>query len=369
MEGDTQVDQKNLIVAINYKNFVNSLIRLLNALQMKAKEFINDENSVRYNKFIKSCDDLIKGFTIDDSLNRGKIVKKIYKTITHHLDKFYPASDELFTMTDNNNQRITIIPGIDINLILNKITNKNEFWSHMYMMYISSASMISANNSKKNEKVNETIPKIKKQIQEYGIINNDEVMNPFIGLEITDETCSMNDMFANLENFKKPEQGESEEKMLESVLKMTGIDKMIDLKKLNEQLKNIEQEDIDMATDKVSELLGGKNDSDVRDVCGTLIEGIVNDIRSNPNMKIGDLLSVAKTVSERVGNTIDQKKMRKTATQMMSMIQKGEEQFKNLKDEKGNPVGQQLFNAMSLVMPNGFQNGVPNKKTSKKQKN
>lgn len=361
MSEDNQINQKNLTVAINYKYFITSLIEILNLLNNKSNEVDLtklDSSIKKYSNIIKNhskfrnvCSELKTGFSSDDDeFDKGRIVKKIYKVLTQHLDKLYPDPDiSLFSLTNENNEKITIIPGLDIGLVA-KSLDENELkilWTHVYMLYISSVGMISVNNSHKKEgKVWDVLPKMKQKVAEFGINKDGQIFNPFVGVGSSSGECTVDSMFSGIDNIQKPSEGQS----IEEVLKLTGVDKLVDINQLNEQLKNVKQEDIDEATRNITKLLGAEHDSDISEVCGTLVENIVKDLKENPDGGIKNMFDVAKSVSQKVGKTIEKNKMRKTALQLTEFLKNGENNLKNMKDDKGNPIGKNIMNSLSIPL-------------------
>jgi hypothetical protein len=62
------------------------------------------------------------------------------------------------------------------------------------------------------------------------------------------------------------------------------------------------------------------------------------------------MFDVAKSVSEKVGKTISRRKMKKTARQLTEFLKNGESNLQNMKDDKGNPIGKNIMNSLSLPL-------------------
>jgi hypothetical protein len=114
--------------------------------------------------------------------------------------------------------------------------------------------------------------------------------------------------------------------------------------KINEQLKNISEKEITSATKNITQILGAEEGSDVADVCDTLVRSIVDNLKEKG---ISDMMGTLKSISESVDKNIDKEKMKKTAKTMQGFMMNSEQRLKEMKDEKGNPIGDKLFNAMS----------------------
>jgi hypothetical protein len=128
---------------------------------------------------------------------------------------------------------------------------------------------------------------------------------------------------------------------------MLGVDKMFDEKKLNEELKEIGDKQINEATEKIVGLLGASNNPEVKDVCNILIQDIVNNFKENGISNIGDTL---KKVAENAKKNIEISKMKKTAESMKFFMANSQNNMKDMKDANGNPIGQQMMNSMAIPL-------------------
>jgi hypothetical protein len=387
-----EFSEKNFMIAINQKYFTVSLLEIINMVEIKSKEIDlsspNVTNKIKKNhKRLRTCCETIKdGFipkkTNEDIQNmqdnedneeydKGKIIKKIYKILTKNIKKLYPDPQvDLFLLKNENNETVTIIPGCDIGLVIHNFTKEelDTLWNHVYMMYISSVHMISEiNNHKKTGELWEVIPKLKEKVMKSGLIigKDKKTFNPFIGLYQMQESgdYDVNKMFTNVEELKTVS---GEGMTIEDVFKMIGIDNMININLLNEQLKNCKEEDINDATDNITKLLGAEADDDVKDVCHTLVKEIVSDLKING---LTSMLDTAKSISEKVGKNMDEEKMNKTAGKLSDLMANGEEKLKDMKDENGVNIGQQIFDKLKIPMQLArAMNSNSNKKTKQKHK-
>lgn len=349
---------KKIEIQVHHKYFTTSLIEILNLLLKQSCEIDFDklDVSVKQNvKVIKShtklrsvCNELKKGFSSEQcDFDQGRIIKKIYRVLTQNLDKLYPDPDKsLFTLKNDKGETVTIIPGLDMGLVTGSLNEEDtaSLWGHMYMLYVSSVAMISAiNNHKKEGKVWDVVPKIKEKVTKLGMFGKS--FNPFVGLMNETTEYNVKTMFEKIDDIKAPS-GPS----MEDIFKMTGVDKLVDVNQLGEQLKNVKQEDINEATASIAKLLGAEHDSDIREVCGTLVEGIVSDLKANPDGGLKGMFETAKSVTEKLGPTIDKAKMKKTASKLTSFLKNGESNLKNMKDDKGNPIGEKIMESLKLPL-------------------
>lgn len=362
--------QKNFNILINNKHFITSLTEILNILSNKSKEINIDEldlnlkhNVILYKDHVrlrKSCAALIHNFTSpnpENGFKEGPIIKKVYKTLTQYMGHFFPnSSNELFCLHNENGAVVTIIPSIDFGLVT-KHMSENELtnlWGYLYMLYISTVGMIvEANKHKKEEKVGENLPEMREKVTKMGLMKDGKIFNPFVGLHTESGNYDVETMFSNID--KTAPTGPS----MEDMMKLTGVDKLIDLGQLKEQLNNVKQEDIRDATKNITQMIGAEGDQDVDDVCSTLVGEIVKELKANPNAGLQNLFDITGKITGNLGNKLDKQKMAKTATKLMGFLQNGESNLKNLTDNQGNPIGEQIMKSLEgpLKFAQNFQPG------------
>ena len=342
-------DNKHFTIQLNHKYFILSLVELVDTIAKKSNELEDVKNNSNQVKLRHVCGELKSGFTSDKSeFDQARIVKKIYKVITKNITKLYQTPTiDLFSLKDDKGSTVTIIPGLDIKLVVDKFTNEELelFWGHFSMLYIASVEMVTIiNNHKKEGKVWDIIPKLKEKVIKVGITRNGKMFNPYIGIMRDNDTYDVGKMFENVDKLETPE-GLS----LETIFKYTGIDKMVDPSQIQDQLQNIKPEEISDATRQITKLLGAENDKDINEVCGTLVEGIVDDLRQNKGGLKG-MFETAKSVTEKLGSKLDKNKMKKTAQQMTGFLQNGESNLRGMTDDKGNNIGEKIFQSIKLPL-------------------
>jgi hypothetical protein len=362
-----QMNPEDIYAGINHKYFSESLLKLVDLIEDKSKEIIEatkasyDSNSQPEPDFKKTnkyknhqqlqnqCQALRNGFSgkIKD-FDQGKVIKKVYKMLTQNMDKFFPDQNlELFQLKEKDGAFVTIIPGVIMNLVVKNASPEfmNQLWGNLYMLYISAANLINyVNKSKKDEKILELIKNMQAKVVEMGIIKQDELFNPFVGLNAETGEYNVEQMFANIENAP-----EGENMSMDSVLKMSGIDKMFDMKELSKQLKDIKDDEINEATEKITGLLGAKGDNDISEVCHELITNIVHDLKNDQSGNL-NMFEIAQSVAKKVGGNMKKDKFSKTANQFNKFMENSQDKLKDLKDDKGNPIGDKFLNGVNIPM-------------------
>jgi hypothetical protein len=349
----SEQDNKDLVVQI--QRFTASSIGMLTLLNDVCTSRLSDNTNVSQKertlttKFLNSSKQFLTDIKQNtDTFNSTRFVKKAY-TALRTIDgcNYLKAKDsKLFSMRDDNKRIVTILSGIDLRIgyrLLNE-EQLEQFWQYIYLFSSSVYNMIKQVNAIKFNNqihVNETLQYIEGYLTKTGIIFNNMVFNPFIGVGESKEQYSLNEMFTGKELPK-------EHKMsIDSVLNMLGVDKMLDEHKLDEQLRDIGQEQVNEATEKIASLLGAENNSEIKEVCETLIQDIVVNLRENGIGNIGETLQ---KVAQNARGKIELSKMQKTAESMKNFMANSQERVKNLKDENGNPIGEELLNNLSMPM-------------------
>ena len=361
-------NQEEIYAGINHKYFSDALLKFIDLVETKSKEIVEltqatwDGDSQTEPDFKKTnkyknhinlqnqCKVLRNGFSgkIKD-FDQGKVIKKVYKVLTQNIDKFFPNNDiALFQLKEKDGASVTIVPGIIINLVVKNATEEfmNHLWGNLYLMYISAANLINyVNKNKKDEKITEIIPKMQIKVVEMGIIKQDDLFNPFAGLNGETGEFNIENMFSNLENM--PEGGAN--MSMDGVLKMSGIDKMFDMQELSKQLKDIKEDDINEATEKITSLIGAKGDNDVSEVCSELVKNIVNDLKNDQSGNL-NMFDIAQNVAKKVGGSMKKDKFNKTASQFNKFMENSQDKLKDLKDDKGNQIGDKFMNGVNIPM-------------------
>ena len=346
----SESENNNRDIVTQIQRFTASSISMLSLLQVASNKDNLEDNRKTKERFTETSQKFIDSLkNSDETFDYTRFIKKAYSTLKTEIQckQLREKDRELFNVRDKENRIITILPGIDLKYGYTHLEEKEQtqFWQYMYLFTDSVFCMIRNSNTikfNKHSHVVETLNFIELEMGKTGIIFNNQIFNPFIG--INNESTngySVNEMFT------KGELPKEHHMSIESVLSMLGVDKMFNETKLNDELKGIGEKQIDEATEKIINLLGATNNPEVKDVCNILIQDIVNNFKENGLANIGDTLKI---VAENAKKNIEIGKMKKTAESMKHFMANSQEKMKDMKDANGNPLGQQLMNTMSLPM-------------------
>jgi hypothetical protein len=117
-----------------------------------------------------------------------------------------------------------------------------------------------------------------------------------------------------------------------------GVDKLMDPSALADEIKKFDDNDINETINTLTSMLG--NDSDVKDVCTTMVKSVLADIQKNG---LENMFTIAERVSGELGDKIDPNKMAKTAEGMTNLINNNKDNLNDIKDDKNSPLGPDLL--------------------------
>jgi hypothetical protein len=343
----------NKDTVIYIQRFTVSSISLLNLLQSvctnQPTDKIQGKDRKAVDKFIESSQKFIDTMkNPDEDFDYTRFIKKAFSVLKteEQCIQIKEKSSDLLNIRDGENKIVTILPGLDLKIGYKFLSEseKINFWQYMYLFIDSVFCLIKITNPikfPKYEHVVETLKFIEVELSQTGIMFKDQIFNPFIGIGDNLTEYSVDQMFTGGELPKQHQMS------IDTILSMMGVDKMFDETKINEQLKGIGEDQVNEATEKIIGLLGASDNKEIKDTCNTLIQDIVNNFKENGISNIGDTL---KKVAENAKKTIDITKMKKTAESMKNFMANSQEKMKDLKDAKGNPIGQQMLNSMSVPL-------------------
>ena len=341
-------EENNKLLFVNQSYFVYSVMTLVKLLKEVAETLVQDnkvpENKVEvHKKFRQTCDDIIAEYQsssgLDDStVDHVKIIKKVFYVLKDNTELIKTKDSKLFTVKNNENKITTIIPGLNINLIYQYLSEEqsSEVWTHIYTMFVSSVTMVYANTSQSRHKkhVLETVDFCKKELAK----SSNPMINVFMGLGSSGANLDLESLM-NKDILIPGTEANT------GLLGSLGVDKLMNLDSLSDEIKNFTENDVNETIDTLGGLLG--NDSDVKDVCSTMVKTVISDLKTNG---IENIFDVAKRVSSQLSGLIDPNKMAKTANKMTDLMANNSDKLKDLKDDNGNPIGEQLFSQFKATM-------------------
>jgi len=249
-------------------------------------------------------------------------------------------NSSLFVIRNKEGKITTIIPGININLVYESFTDeeKKQVWGYIYILFTSSVKMVYLNTPEERHKkeILEAVDYCQNDLTE----NSPTLLfrNVFMGLGTDNSGIDMDSLMSKDIIIPGTEASSG-------LLGSLGIDKLMNLDKLSDEIKNFSDDDMKDTVNALGELLGG--DSEIKDVCATMVKTVVDDIKNNG---IESMFDIAQRISGKIGSVIPQEKMAKTAMKMGDLMQNNSEKIKDIKDDNGNPIGEQFMKQFTAAM-------------------
>ena len=325
-------DKTNKMIYIYQNLFVSSVLTIVNLLRdvgNKNKDNIPTDKKSSFDKLFTTCEEVMTQYKSSDKntdIDQVKIIKKVFKVLIANIDLVKNRNNNLFTVRTSEGKIHTIIPGLNINLCISFFTEEelNTLWESCESMFVTSVRMVymMTDKSRHNADVTNLTDELEQKsmkklnnffmglnvINEGGIVDMDQLMTSDIVIPGTEANSGF--------------------------LGKLGVDKIMNPEALGDEIKKFNDDDINETVSTLTSMLG--NDSDIKDVCSTMVKSVLEDIKTHG---IENMFSIAERVSGKLGNKIDPEKMAKTATGMQNLINNNSDKFNELKDENGNPVG------------------------------
>ena len=341
-------DSNKRLLFLNQTYFVYSvmtIVKLIQSTSVSALENkkVPDNKIAAHQKLATTCNDIINEYqsssALDDSsVDHIKIIKKAFYVLKDNLELIKNKDPTLFTVRNQEGKITTIIPGLNINLVYEYLTDedKNNLWNHIYTLFVSTVNMVYANTSSNRHKqsVLDMVDYCKKETAK----STNPMLNVFMGLGTDSSSIDMESLMDKDIVIPGTEaQG--------GLLNSLGVDKLMKLNELSDEIKNFTDNDVNETIDTLGSLLG--NDNDVKDVCSTMVKTVISDLKTNG---LENIFDVAKRVSSQLSGLISHDKMAKTAGKMTDLMNNNSDKFKDLKDDNGNPIGEQFFSQFKQTM-------------------
>lgn len=362
-----------------YDLFMMSTMLVLNIVMESG-----DDNIVASN----SCTlyDAIENMQFDMT-KTSDMIKKIYIFITKNYQYIKLRDRQLFTvreMRGDKQVKITIIPGIDIDIIYDKLSSENQcaLWEYIDMLYYSSIKMISlvknfSNSERELLKIMEERVSEEKIHEHFysknpnsKIYKKADTFNPYIGIGENNTNYGINEM-ANDMNTAVENSGDSATYGISSMVSLLGLDKMLGIDQLADQLKNIDPKDIEEAGAHIKKLLGDNIDEGTSEMINMMLHDITNEFKkdglSGDGNPMENIIKLAGNVANKMIPKIDPTKINvdKIWESTQNLANNCTNQYGEKMNGKDNPLSM-LTNLMSKQMEQA-KKGAHGEKINKKQ--
>ncbi len=169
-------------------------------------------------------------------------------------------------------------------------------------------------------------------------------MNPYVGVGIDNEDYDVNKMFSGTDGIKSPQ-----EATLEEIMKSFEIDKLLSVEKLEEELKTLDPQD---TMNDFSQILGTQDDLESQNVFNVMISDVISGLKEDPKACLtGEgFTKLANSVAKHVKGNVSEGSLKKSAMKLKQCMNDAPDKLKTIKDDKGNPVGENMLNSLPQLM-------------------
>lgn len=334
------------------QQFTAACVALLELLRNKASQTIEEgapeKQANVLERFVSSSTRFIDSLR-ESNFDFQRVLKKVYGVIRSNksCQMVTEKDGNIFFQRNESNKIISILPGINVRVVYSLLSEEETeyFWQYFHLMVLSTFNVFNMYNPQKigsQPHVIEMMKELGSNLQETGITIDDRIFNPYLGLGSSEGGVTVESMFENTGEFKT-----GENLTLDAALNALGIGNIIDEKELDAKLNSLKESDMEIATDKIVNLLGANSNPKTREVCGKLVRNIVEELKVNG---IGNVGSVLSSVAQKSRKEIKVNDMKNTMSYVNDFMNNGQDRLKSLTDENGNPIGQNLLNSISRPM-------------------
>jgi len=228
----------------NYNNFVITLFK-----------FVYD-----INRYVPTTEG-DKILEVYKELDMKKVIVLVHKLL---------KCNEEYINTNNSNlfsNDFFILPSLNLSLLWFKMNpnQQKKVWTYMSMLLLQTEIFFTENVSGTNSEI---VPE-KKVVPEF---------NPYIGIGNSTQEYGVNEMLSSIPAIDEdqPSSGLG----LSTIIKMTGLNKIIDIDKFTNELKNMTPEDIDNSVAQMRLVLGPENNA-TGDLISTMLVTISDELKKD----------------------------------------------------------------------------------------
>ena len=286
----------------------------------------------------KDTEKVLKAFNKFDVM---KLSSKYFSNMEKYSEQILEMNDSMFSKS------VILLPGIDLSKVwpLLNSEKKKRFFVYVKMLYILSEVLSKENSLLSLQQSSENNTEVA-TIDQTDSSNNQSssTFDPYEGVG-ENTGYDVETMYNNVDKFKQ-----SNGPDIGNIAELVGLDKMLDLDDLTNQLKNMDGDAIDEATKNIQGMMGGNMDDQTMSAITSMLGSISSELKT-VDMKSGNIFDNLSNIANVV------------ADKMKPQIDSGEIDIKNLwkstkslaskcKEDSGNGSGVNPMEILSNMVDN-----------------
>ena len=250
----------------HYKNFITTLYK-----------FIYDLNRYVPNDGTKEA------LQIYDKLDTAKIIFRLYHLLNNNLEKIKNKDDTVF------NTSFILLPNIDLSIFWSKLIKgqKDKLWIYLNILHVETDILVNSKQEQSEPLAKELVTKEESQVKK-------DDFDPFVGVGKDGEEFGVDQMYAAVPTL---DEDKPDGVGIETIMNLTGIDKMINMNELTSQLKNMNTDDIDNATNSIKSLLGPNVDPNTTNLISDMLKSVSEELKNNDLGKGANPITTIKNIA------------------------------------------------------------------------
>lgn len=260
----------------DYKNFVATFYKFLYDIN----RYVPDQN---IEKLLPQYKDL----------DMVKVLFRVHKLL---------KSNETFIQNNDSNlfnQGFLILPSINLSLMWSKMNpnQQKKIWTYLNMLLLQTDIFYSSNEEKQPAEKPVEKPEF----------------NPYVGIGNSNQDYNVKDMLCSIPTVDEDEP--MDVSRIDMMMKMMGLDKMLDMSNITDKLRSLTDEDIDKYTEELKIAFGAENDPGVSNFVETMMDGLTSEIKKGDEISLPQMLhSLGPKIQESmIENNLDNTKLLNTA--------------------------------------------------------
>ncbi len=304
-----------------FDHFISGLLDLCDLLKTYSENLPlnkekNNEEYIAHQILQRHCTNYIENHK-NPTFDFGKIIRKIYLSITTNYKLFYNLDLNLFKIIEND-KIITIIPNLNIDLV-SMFFNDDELkrlWVDIYLLYICSVELVYMkpdNRKKMSHKIYNNLDVLYNKLNEFN--GKFTLVNIYKGVSTNNDTeiLGIDDLYKNFTTT------ESEGGLVPMGLLNNVAQDPDALYKMIGDVPDIPEDSFDEINNILCGLFGTSTDN--KPVINNLVKNVFDEIK---NGKHTDMNSLLANIHQKVASTCDKQSLMKLTENKNSEI------FKNM---------------------------------------